>query len=172
MSLRFVSKIEGNAVEEGEKVFFEGIVDAQPMPSKKTKTFLWKFVIKKRKIILAHYKMKRSLMKHILWFSYFEFKVSLKSIFHKERVVFKCFPTAAKLLIYFYIFIQFQIQGNTSEYKWKKIKNWNLIYVIKSLYTKTQTHVNKYKFWASSKSFKFFERKSRVRLFCFDLSVQ
>jgi len=29
-----VSKIEGNAVEEGEKVFFEGIVDAQPMPSK------------------------------------------------------------------------------------------------------------------------------------------
>ena len=32
--IRFVSKIEGNAVEEGEKVFFEGIVDAQPMPSK------------------------------------------------------------------------------------------------------------------------------------------
>jgi hypothetical protein len=35
---RFVSKIEGNAVEEGEKVFFEGIVDAQPQPSKIIKT--------------------------------------------------------------------------------------------------------------------------------------
>ena len=31
---RFVSKIEGNAVEEGDRVFFEGIIDAQPMPGK------------------------------------------------------------------------------------------------------------------------------------------
>jgi len=37
-SPRFVSKIEGNAVEEGCKVFFEGIVDAQPFPS-----FTWYF---------------------------------------------------------------------------------------------------------------------------------
>ena len=29
---RFVSKIEGSAVEEGAKVFFEGIVSAQPQP--------------------------------------------------------------------------------------------------------------------------------------------
>ena len=29
---KFVSKIEGNAVEEGERVFFEGIIDAQPHP--------------------------------------------------------------------------------------------------------------------------------------------
>ena len=38
---RFVSKIEGNAVEEGEKVFFEGIVDAQPQPSKKQILLKW-----------------------------------------------------------------------------------------------------------------------------------
>jgi len=37
-SPRFVSKIEGNAVEEGVKVFFEGIVDAQPNPK-----FCWYF---------------------------------------------------------------------------------------------------------------------------------
>jgi len=35
---RFVSKIEGNAVEESCKVFFEGIVDAQPQPK-----FNWYF---------------------------------------------------------------------------------------------------------------------------------
>ena len=35
---RFVTKIEGNAVEEGVKVFFEGIVDAQPQPK-----FSWYF---------------------------------------------------------------------------------------------------------------------------------
>ncbi len=29
---KFVTKIEGNAVEEGDRVFFEGIVDAQPHP--------------------------------------------------------------------------------------------------------------------------------------------
>lgn len=29
---KFVSKIEGNAVEEGDRVFFEGIIDAQPHP--------------------------------------------------------------------------------------------------------------------------------------------
>ena len=38
---RFVSKIEGNAVEEGEKVFFEGIVDAQPQQSKKQILLKW-----------------------------------------------------------------------------------------------------------------------------------
>ena len=32
---KFVSKIEGNAVEEGDRVFFEGIIDAQPHPGKK-----------------------------------------------------------------------------------------------------------------------------------------
>ena len=31
---KFTVKIEGNAVEEGAKVFFEGIVDAQPPPGK------------------------------------------------------------------------------------------------------------------------------------------
>ena len=35
---KFVSKIEGNAVEEGAKVFFEGIVDSQPQP-----IFSWYF---------------------------------------------------------------------------------------------------------------------------------
>ena len=35
---KFVTKIEGNAVEEGVKVFFEGIVDAQPQPK-----FNWYF---------------------------------------------------------------------------------------------------------------------------------
>ena len=35
---RFITKIEGNAVEEGCKVFFEGIVDAQPQPK-----FSWYF---------------------------------------------------------------------------------------------------------------------------------
>ena len=35
---KFVTKIEGNAVEEGVKVFFEGIVDAQPQPK-----FSWYF---------------------------------------------------------------------------------------------------------------------------------
>ena len=35
---KFVSKIEGNAVEEGAKVFFEGIVDSQPQP-----IFTWYF---------------------------------------------------------------------------------------------------------------------------------
>lgn len=35
---RFTTKIEGNAVEEGERVFFEGIVDAQPHP-----VFSWYF---------------------------------------------------------------------------------------------------------------------------------
>jgi len=35
---RFVTKIEGNAVEEGCKVYFEGIVDAQPQPK-----FNWYF---------------------------------------------------------------------------------------------------------------------------------
>ena len=29
---KFTVKIEGNAVEEGARVFFEGIVDAQPPP--------------------------------------------------------------------------------------------------------------------------------------------
>ena len=33
-----MTKIEGNAVEEGVKVFFEGIVDAQPQPK-----FNWYF---------------------------------------------------------------------------------------------------------------------------------
>ena len=32
---KFTTKIEGNAVEEGARVFFEGIVDAQPPPGKK-----------------------------------------------------------------------------------------------------------------------------------------
>ncbi len=32
---KFVTKIEGNAVEEGDRVFFEGIVDAQPHPGRK-----------------------------------------------------------------------------------------------------------------------------------------
>jgi hypothetical protein len=45
---RFVSKIEGNAVEEGEKVFFEGIVDAQPVPSKKIKIVLKRNISKKQ----------------------------------------------------------------------------------------------------------------------------
>ena len=31
---KFTIKIEGNAVEEGARVFFEGIVDAQPRPGK------------------------------------------------------------------------------------------------------------------------------------------
>ena len=31
---KFVSKIHGNAVEEGDRVFFEGIVDAQPHPGR------------------------------------------------------------------------------------------------------------------------------------------
>ena len=31
---KFVTKIEGNAVEEGDRVFFEGIIDAQPHPGK------------------------------------------------------------------------------------------------------------------------------------------
>ena len=31
---KFTVKIEGNAVEEGARVFFEGIVDAQPPPGK------------------------------------------------------------------------------------------------------------------------------------------
>jgi hypothetical protein len=31
---KFVTKIEGTAVEEGDRVFFEGIVDAQPFPGK------------------------------------------------------------------------------------------------------------------------------------------
>ena len=31
---KFVQKIEGNAVEEGDRVFFEGIIDAQPHPGK------------------------------------------------------------------------------------------------------------------------------------------
>lgn len=31
---KFVTKIEGNALEEGERVFFEGIVDSQPHPGK------------------------------------------------------------------------------------------------------------------------------------------
>ena len=35
---KFVSKIEGNAVEESARVFFEGIVDAQPQP-----VFSWYF---------------------------------------------------------------------------------------------------------------------------------
>ena len=35
---RFVTKIEGNAVEEGARVFFEGIVDSQPQP-----VFTWYF---------------------------------------------------------------------------------------------------------------------------------
>eukprot|EP00095_Tigriopus_kingsejongensis_P006996 maker-scaffold430_size173499-snap-gene-0.35 protein:Tk06996 transcript:maker-scaffold430_size173499-snap-gene-0.35-mRNA-1 annotation:"serine arginine repetitive matrix protein 2 isoform x4" len=35
---RFVTKIQGNAVEEGAKVFFEGIVDSQPQP-----IFTWYF---------------------------------------------------------------------------------------------------------------------------------
>ena len=35
---RFVSKIEGNAVEESARVFFEGIVDSQPQP-----VFTWYF---------------------------------------------------------------------------------------------------------------------------------
>ncbi len=35
---RFVTKIEGNAVEEGARVFFEGIVDSQPQP-----IFTWYF---------------------------------------------------------------------------------------------------------------------------------
>eukprot|EP00094_Tigriopus_californicus_P012097 TCALIF_11690-PA protein Name:"Similar to Palld Palladin (Mus musculus)" AED:0.35 eAED:0.35 QI:5/0/0/0.28/1/0.85/7/0/1595 len=35
---RFVTKIEGNAVEEGARVFFEGIVDSQPQP-----IFSWYF---------------------------------------------------------------------------------------------------------------------------------
>jgi hypothetical protein len=35
---KFVAKIEGNAVEEGAKVFFEGIVDSQPQP-----IFSWYF---------------------------------------------------------------------------------------------------------------------------------
>ena len=35
---RFVTKIEGSAVEESCKVFFEGIVDAQPNPK-----FNWYF---------------------------------------------------------------------------------------------------------------------------------
>lgn len=30
---KFVTKIEGNAVEEGARVFFEGIVDSQPQPA-------------------------------------------------------------------------------------------------------------------------------------------
>ena len=29
---RFVSKIDGKAVEEGDRVYFEGILDAQPHP--------------------------------------------------------------------------------------------------------------------------------------------
>ena len=29
---KFVSKIEGNACEEGDRVYFEGIIDAQPHP--------------------------------------------------------------------------------------------------------------------------------------------
>ena len=37
-SPRFVTKIEGSAVEESCKVFFEGIVDAQPQPK-----FSWYF---------------------------------------------------------------------------------------------------------------------------------
>ena len=32
---KFTVKIEGNAVEEGARVFFEGIVDAQPPPGLK-----------------------------------------------------------------------------------------------------------------------------------------
>ena len=35
---RIVTKIEGAAVEEGHKVFFEGIVDAKPQPK-----FSWYF---------------------------------------------------------------------------------------------------------------------------------
>ena len=31
---KFTVKIEGNAVEEGARVFFEGIVDAQPPPGR------------------------------------------------------------------------------------------------------------------------------------------
>ena len=31
---KFTIKIEGSAVEEGAKVFFEGIVDAQPPPGR------------------------------------------------------------------------------------------------------------------------------------------
>ena len=31
---KFTVKIEGNAVEEGARVFFEGIVDAQPKPGR------------------------------------------------------------------------------------------------------------------------------------------
>ena len=39
---KFVSKIEGNAVEEGERVFFEGIIDAQPHPGTLRRVFLFK----------------------------------------------------------------------------------------------------------------------------------
>ena len=35
---RFVTPIEGNAVEESARVFFEGIVDSQPQP-----VFTWYF---------------------------------------------------------------------------------------------------------------------------------
>ena len=46
---KFTVKIEGNAVEEGARVFFEGIVDAQPPPgmnkaklmAKKKKNYLY-----------------------------------------------------------------------------------------------------------------------------------
>ena len=38
---RFVSKIDGNAVEEGDRIFFEGILDAQPHPGKFKLTFLY-----------------------------------------------------------------------------------------------------------------------------------
>ena len=39
---KFTVKIEGNAVEEGARVFFEGIVDAQPPPGINKQRRWWK----------------------------------------------------------------------------------------------------------------------------------
>ena len=39
---KFTVKIEGNAVEEGARVFFEGIVDAQPPPGIHTAKWITK----------------------------------------------------------------------------------------------------------------------------------
>ena len=45
---KFTIKIEGNAVEEGARVFFEGIVDAQPKPGERIKHIASTPIFKRR----------------------------------------------------------------------------------------------------------------------------